>query len=126
MVGAVNRDAALFEQFALGGGPSPLIDQATLTQRVVMPALPVGVQVGSSVIAYRASVAPQPLVLYFWDGSTRHSPERRDTGTGWLARNGRRAFRRCHWLERLQRALKSGRGCRSIRRSKIGWGFTRR
>ena len=70
MVGAVNRDAALFEQFALGGGPSPLIDQATLTQRVVMPALPVGVQVGSSVTAYRASVAMQPLVLYFWDGST--------------------------------------------------------
>jgi hypothetical protein len=70
MVGAVNRDAALFEQFTLGGGPSPLIDQATLTQRVVMPALPVGVQVGSSVSAYRAAVTMQPLVLYFWDGST--------------------------------------------------------
>jgi hypothetical protein len=70
MVGAVNRDAAIFEQFALGGGPSPLIDQATLTQRVVMPALPVGVQVGSSASAFRGSVAMQPLVLYFWDGST--------------------------------------------------------
>jgi len=70
MVGAVNRSASLFEQFALGGGPSPLIDQATLTQRVVMPALPVGVQVGSSVIAYRASVVLQPLTWYFWDGST--------------------------------------------------------
>ena len=69
-IGAVNRDAALFEQFALGGGPSPLIDQATLTQRVVMPALPVGVQVGSSVIAYRASIATPSLVYYFWDGST--------------------------------------------------------
>jgi len=70
MVGAVNRNAALFEQFALGGGPSPLIDQATLTQRVVMPALPVGVQVGSSVIAYRASVVTRTLAFYFWDGST--------------------------------------------------------
>jgi Tol biopolymer transport system component len=69
MVGAVNSDAALFEQFALGGGPSPLIDQATLTQRVVMPALPVGVQVGSSVIAYRASVVTPTLAFYFWDGS---------------------------------------------------------
>ena len=70
LVGAVNSDAALFEQFALGGGPSPLIDQATLTQRVVAPALPVGVQVGSSVIAYRASLATPTLVWYFWDGST--------------------------------------------------------
>jgi hypothetical protein len=69
-VGAVNRDAALFEQFALGGGPSPLIDQATLTQRVVAPALPAGVQIGSSVIAYRASIATPGLVYYFWDGST--------------------------------------------------------
>jgi hypothetical protein len=70
IVGAVNSDAALFEQFALGGGPSPLIDQATLTQRIVMPALPVGVQVGSSVIAYRASVTTPSLTFYFWDGST--------------------------------------------------------
>jgi hypothetical protein len=69
-VGAVNREAALFEQFALGGGPSPLVDQATLTQRVVMPALPVGVQVGSSLLAYRASLTPQPLSFYWWEGST--------------------------------------------------------
>jgi hypothetical protein len=70
MVGAVTHDASLFEQFALGGGPSPLIDQATLTQRVVMPALPAGVQVGSSLIAYRASMTTPSLTFYFWDGST--------------------------------------------------------
>ena len=90
MVGAVNSDAALFEQFALGGGPSPLMDQATLTQRVVMPALPVGVQVGSSVIAYRASVATPTLVFYFWDGSTTSLVENvrrwnRVTGAEWSA-----------------------------------------
>jgi len=69
-VGAVNRDASLFEQFALGGGPSPLVDQATLTQRVVAPALPVGVQVGASTIVYRVSLATPALLYYFWDGST--------------------------------------------------------
>ena len=69
-VGAVNRDAPLFEQFALGGGPSPLIDQATITQRVVAPALPAGVQVGASTIVYRASLATPGLLYYFWDGST--------------------------------------------------------
>ncbi len=89
-VGAVNRDAGLFEQFALGGGPSPLIDQATLTQRVVMPALPAGVQVGSSLIAYRASVATLDLVYYFWDGSTgplSGAARRwnRVTGAEWMA-----------------------------------------
>jgi hypothetical protein len=67
--GRVTSAAAPFDAFALGGGPSELLDRSLLSQRVSMAALPAGTAVGSSVLAYRASIAPQPLTVYFWSGS---------------------------------------------------------
>jgi hypothetical protein len=68
--GRTGVDAPPFEQFALGGGPSPVLDRMLLTQRVAMPALPAGIAAGSSVFTYRVSVATAPLSWYWWSGST--------------------------------------------------------
>src|SRR6185436_6140523 len=74
--GRTNDDAPLFERFSLGGGPSPIIDRAVLTQRIAMPALPAGISVGSSVFTYRGAVSVQPFSWYFWAGSTAGPGER--------------------------------------------------
>ena len=74
--GSVSSGAAPFEQLTLGGGPSPLIDAALLSQRIAMPALPVGLSVGSSAFTYRATLAEQPLSVYYWAGSTSAVGER--------------------------------------------------
>ncbi|MDB4875866.1 MAG: hypothetical protein JWM41_2312 [Gemmatimonadetes bacterium] len=68
--GRTNRDAPPFERFALGGGPSLVIDRALLTQRIAMPVLPAAISIGSSVFAYRANLATRPLAAYWWAGST--------------------------------------------------------
>jgi hypothetical protein len=68
--GSVSSSAAPFEQFALGGGASPLVDGALLSQRIAMPALPVGLRLGSSALTYKATLTSQPLSLYYWGGST--------------------------------------------------------
>jgi hypothetical protein len=68
--GRTNADAAPFEQFALGGGVTPLLDHALLSQRVTMPVLPVGVGVGSAVFTYRAAMSVAPFSWYYWGGST--------------------------------------------------------
>jgi hypothetical protein len=70
LYGRTNNDAPLFEQFALGGGPSTLLDRPLISQRIVMPVLPAGISVGSSVFAYRAAIRTAPLSLYWWAGST--------------------------------------------------------
>jgi hypothetical protein len=67
--GRVTSTAAPFEAFALGGGPSELLDRSLLSQRVSVAALPAGTAVGSSVLAYRVSISPQPVTMYFWSGS---------------------------------------------------------
>jgi hypothetical protein len=72
-VGWVNNDANLFEQFALGGLPSPLIDGAFLSQRIVMPTLPTGTAVGTSVFTYRVAIPLGTVTPYWWAGSTRSS-----------------------------------------------------
>ncbi len=59
-----------FEQFAPGGGVTPLLDRAQLSQRIVMPVLPVGVARGTSVFSYRAAATLQSLSWYLWGGST--------------------------------------------------------
>jgi hypothetical protein len=74
--GRTNRDAGPFERFALGGGPSTLIDGALLSQRLSMPVLPAGVSTGSAVLAYRAVATSQPMSLYWWAGSTTNGAER--------------------------------------------------
>ena len=68
--GFTGSAAPPFEQFALGGGPSPLIDHSLLSQRITMPALPEAISVGPSVFAYRISLNLQPLAPYVWAAST--------------------------------------------------------
>src|SRR5262249_18957937 len=71
--GRMTDDAPLFEQFALGGGPALVLDRLVLSQRWSMPALPAEVTVGSSAAAYRVNVAADPVVWYWWAGSTSTS-----------------------------------------------------
>jgi hypothetical protein len=70
--GAVNRAAAAFEQFLVGGVASPLVDDAVLSQRVPAEALPVGVRAGGELYAYgvRADLGVLP-VPYFSAVATR-------------------------------------------------------
>jgi hypothetical protein len=69
-IGDVNSSADPFEKFTLGGSPSPLIDEALLAQRIVMPVLPTGIDGGSKVLAYRVSIPAAPLTPYLWSAST--------------------------------------------------------
>ncbi|MEO7084255.1 MAG: hypothetical protein ABI085_08085 [Gemmatimonadaceae bacterium] len=68
--GTTNAAAPRFEQFALGGTASPLVERDLLTQRMAMPALPTGVGIGSSVFTYRVSLPTDPISFYYWGGST--------------------------------------------------------
>ena len=70
LFGRTTASAPQLERFALGGGPSPLLDHDLIAQRISMPALPAGVSIGSSVVAYRATLNTRPLALYWWAGST--------------------------------------------------------
>ncbi|HEY4130130.1 MAG TPA: hypothetical protein VGM50_05910, partial [Gemmatimonadaceae bacterium] len=71
-----NADAPLFEQLSFGGNTSPLLDRSLLSQRLAMPVLPTGIQVGPSAFAYRLTVRSQPLNAYFWSGSTANVGDR--------------------------------------------------
>ena len=70
MLGDVNATADPFEQFTVGGPVSPLVDDALLGQRIVMPALPTGIRGGRSVLAYRVSIPLVPLSPFLWAAST--------------------------------------------------------
>jgi len=70
LLGDVNASADPFEQFSLGGSPSTLMDESLLAQRIVMPVLPTGIDVGPKVFAYRVSIPLAPLSPYFWAAST--------------------------------------------------------
>ena len=61
---------------SIGGGPSLVIDRILLTQRIVMPALPTGVSIGSSAFTYRAAATIAPVNFYLWGGSTAPAGER--------------------------------------------------
>ena len=67
--GRMSDDAPLFERFALGGGPSLVLDRVLLAQRWSMPVLPAETLVGTSALAYRVNVAFSPLVGYWWAGA---------------------------------------------------------
>ena len=77
--GDVNSDAAIFEHFSLGGGPSTILDRSELAQRITMPVLPSGISTGSSVVTFRGAVGGAPLSLYYWAGSTSARYDRFDT-----------------------------------------------
>jgi hypothetical protein len=53
-----------FEQFTIGGGYSPFIDEAVLSQRVSIPSVPVGFVAGSRFELYRASLAVAGVTPY--------------------------------------------------------------
>jgi len=65
-----------FEQFAIGGWPSPFVDGPVLSQRIPMPALPVGFGLGERVATARGSLALGPVRPYYWLGSTDDGLER--------------------------------------------------
>ena len=70
--GFVNADAPLFEQMLLGGSAPTLVDPLLLTQRLTMPALPLGTQGGSQAAAFRVSL-PGEWEPYWWIGSAGRS-----------------------------------------------------
>ncbi|MGH7617961.1 MAG: hypothetical protein ACREPM_12090, partial [Gemmatimonadaceae bacterium] len=68
--GRMSDNAPLFERFALGGGPSVVLDRLLLTQRWSMAVLPAETAVGTSAFAYRVNVPVAALVWYWWAGAT--------------------------------------------------------
>jgi len=74
--GRSTTDAPAFEQFALGGGPSLVVDRLLLSQRIAMPVLPAAVSIGSSAFTYRGAYTAGPLAAYLWSGSTAPAGER--------------------------------------------------
>jgi hypothetical protein len=63
----------VFERFSIGGWPSPLVDAQVLSQRIPMPALPVGFAVGTHVKMLRVSSALGPLRPFYWTATTREN-----------------------------------------------------
>jgi hypothetical protein len=64
--GSVSRDADPIEAFVVGGVRSPLVDPALLSQRVALPAAPVGVVGGRELYAYRVdAMLGFPLEPYY-------------------------------------------------------------
>jgi Tol biopolymer transport system component len=69
MFGAVSGDAPAVELFSLGGTAPPLFDRALLAQRVVMPALPTGLSLGTRAASYRIGLPGDGIRPYFWSAS---------------------------------------------------------
>jgi len=61
--GRVSDDAPSFEQFALGGLPSPIVDDDILSQRVPLPAMPTGAATGREILGFRIAL-PGPITPY--------------------------------------------------------------
>jgi hypothetical protein len=76
-LGGSDGGGGVFERFAIGGWPSPLVDVPVLSQRIPMPALPVGFALGTHVKMLRASTALGPFRPFYWIATTR------ENFTGW-------------------------------------------
>lgn len=63
---ATGRDAPLWEQILVGGATPPLFRSAILSQRLAMPALPLGVVAGSTVATARVSATLRGLEPYLF------------------------------------------------------------
>jgi len=61
--GRITDNAPVFEQFALGGLASPIVDDDELSQRIAEPALPTGAAVGAEVVGFRVALAA-PITPY--------------------------------------------------------------
>jgi hypothetical protein len=70
-LGGSDGGGGTFEEFAVGGWPSPLVDAAVLAQRIPMPALPTGFALGTHVKMLRASTALGPVRPFYWVATTR-------------------------------------------------------
>jgi len=57
-----------FEQVSYGGPPSPLLDAALLSQRIMMPALPTGTLHATDASAVRVAIPVGSLQPYVWAG----------------------------------------------------------
>jgi dipeptidyl aminopeptidase/acylaminoacyl peptidase len=64
--GSIGRDAPAFERFAVGGGESPLVDAAVLSQRLPMPALPTGTIGGRTIETVRLTLPSIVASPYAW------------------------------------------------------------
>ena len=73
MYGQVSRDAPAYEDFALGGTDPMLYDQPIASERVAMPAAPLGIATGRRVAAYRVDLPFGVFNPYFWSGSAGES-----------------------------------------------------
>ena len=67
--GELTGTSDAFERFAIGGVQSPLIDDAVLPQRILMPVLPTGVATGERVFAFRVALPTGPLWPYYYGAS---------------------------------------------------------
>jgi len=76
-LGGNDGGGGTFEEFAIGGWPSPLVDGPVLSQRIPMPSLPAGFAVGRHVKMLRASTALGPVRPFYWVATTR------ENFTGW-------------------------------------------
>ena len=67
--GETRAGAPAFEHFVLGGPRAPLVDEALLSQRVEMPALPFGIAGGRRAVVYHGTLALGGLDPYYWGAS---------------------------------------------------------
>lgn len=65
--GAVSRDAGEYERFVAGGVRSPLVDGALLSQRVLLPAAPVGVRTGRELYSWRVSLSAGDVLEPYYE-----------------------------------------------------------
>ena len=79
-----SRSSPVLEQFSAGGFAPPLSDDATLAQRIAMPALPVGIAQGRELYDVRiARPAPLlPVTLYAQSVGTSWRVERHSAAVG--------------------------------------------
>ena len=69
--GRVSSDGPTFEQFVVGGPTATLLDASLLTQRVAMPAIPLGIASGDRVATFRVATSLAGLSPYYWGASAR-------------------------------------------------------
>lgn len=80
----VTREGRAYEQFFAGGVRPPLFDPAFLSQRLSLPAVPVGLAGGDRIELYRVSVGGFPLDPYMiWVGPRSDGGYARVAGLEW-------------------------------------------
>jgi hypothetical protein len=67
-----------FEQFAIGGGVSPVMDSAAIRQRHAMPMFPSVLAAGDALLAWRVAV-PGPLTFFYEGAGTAPKIDRSQT-----------------------------------------------